>query len=379
MITGLTIFDDHLTIKINDQNALAYHYLWLRHHCRCDACVHPQTRETLVDPFGMPADISPSSSTLSDDHASLQLEWPEGHSTQFTEDFLRDNAYSENKHGDDFMARGLPKPKPWTSETTQNPPTIEAAQIKSGDAGLKLWLEQLYTDGCSIVTGLEAEDGALEKLCRRISFLRETNFGVGFSVVSLPNPNNVAYTPVELKAHVDLPNREMPPGIQFLHCIHNESTGGESLLVDGFAAALMLKEKERSAFDLLATTPISFRFVDEGEDIRWTAPVIGMDHLGGLQQIRYHMALSAPLNLPFEKMTSYYDALRKFTECLRDPSIEMHLKLKPGEVMCFHNRRVLHGRSAFDPNTGKRYLKGCYVDCDDAWSKLRVLNGFNEK
>jgi len=36
-------------------------------------------------------------------------------------------------------------------------------------------------------------------------------------------------------------------------------------------------------------------------------------------------------------------------------------------------RRVLHGRAAFDPSTGRRHLQGCYVDRDQLLSRIRVL------
>ena len=37
------------------------------------------------------------------------------------------------------------------------------------------------------------------------------------------------------------------------------------------------------------------------------------------------------------------------------------------------NQRALHGRTAFDPNAGRRHLQGCYVDKDGVESRLRVL------
>jgi gamma-butyrobetaine dioxygenase len=58
----------------------------------------------------------------------------------------------------------------------------------------------------------------------------------------------------------------------------------------------------------------------------------------------------------------------------RDPKYILNLKLKGGEMVVFDNRRVLHGRSAFDPNTGRRHLHGCYVDRGEFESRLRMLS-----
>ena len=39
----------------------------------------------------------------------------------------------------------------------------------------------------------------------------------------------------------------------------------------------------------------------------------------------------------------------------------------------FDNHRTLHGRTSFDQNEGKRFLKGCYIDHDSTEGKLRFL------
>ena len=58
---------------------------------------------------------------------------------------------------------------------------------------------------------------------------------------------------------------------------------------------------------------------------------------------------------------------------LREPRFEMRLRLEPGQMLTFDNRRVLHGRTAFDPNSGPRHLQGTYLDRDLVLSRLRVL------
>ncbi len=37
------------------------------------------------------------------------------------------------------------------------------------------------------------------------------------------------------------------------------------------------------------------------------------------------------------------------------------------------NDRALHGRTAFDPNLGRRHLQGCYIDRDGIESRRLVL------
>ena len=185
-----------------------------------------------------------------------------------------------------------------------------------------------------------------KRIALLISHLRRTNFGEEFNVISMPNPNNVAYTAVELLPHTDLPNREMPPGIQFLHCIANESAGGESIFTDGFAVAESIRQSDSAAFELLCRIPIPFRFHDGEWDIRWRSPTIILDDIGGYQEIRHHLALTSPLDSPPSVLRKVYAALRKFSALTRDAQFAILHRLQKGEMIAFHNRRILHGRKA---------------------------------
>ena len=73
-------------------------------------------------------------------------------------------------------------------------------------------------------------------------------------------------------------------------------------------------------------------------------------------------------------MTDTYRAVRTFGRLLQSGRYERRLRLRPGDVMCFDNYRLLHGRTEFDPNSGHRHLQGCYADRDSLRSRLAVLN-----
>ena len=211
-------------------------------------------------------------------------------------------------------------------------------------------------------------------LAERIAFLRNSNFGLLWDVVSKPDPDSLAYTAHALAPHVDLVSREMLPGVQFLHCLVFDATGGDSVLVDGFACAAALAETDAGAFELLTTTPLRFRYRDgAGTDISARVPMIRLDPDGEICEVRYSNALLAPLDVAAEEMLATYRAVRAFGGLLRSGRFERRLRLAPGDVMCFDNYRVLHGRTEFDPNSGPRHLQGCYVDRDDFLSRIRTL------
>ena len=70
----------------------------------------------------------------------------------------------------------------------------------------------------------------------------------------------------------------------------------------------------------------------------------------------------------FDDVADFYPHARVLEEVLE--SIQLTLRLTPGDVILIDNHRVLHGRFAF---TGRRVLIGCYMTADDWKSKLRVL------
>ncbi len=96
---------------------------------------------------------------------------------------------------------------------------------------LLAFLIEAKKTGLALVDGMADDVEAGVDVARRIGFLRETNFGTTFEVISKPNPNNLAYTSHALPLHTDLANQELPPGFQFLHCLANEAEGGGSDLL----------------------------------------------------------------------------------------------------------------------------------------------------
>jgi len=68
-----------------------------------------------------------------------------------------------------------------------------------------------------------------------------------------------------------------------------------------------------------------------------------------------------------------YAALRRFYQLADDPRFELTFRLGPGDIMCFDNRRILHGRKAFS-GSGQRHLQGIYIDRDEVLSTARAVN-----
>lgn len=125
-----------------------------------------------------------------------------------------------------------------------------------GSTQLAGWIEALYKNGVAMLTNLDARPGALPAWLTAIAGSPYgTAYGASFTIKSVSEPNNLAYSNLGLGLHTDLPFYSVPPAIQFFHCIHAAETGGESVLCDGFRAALQLSEDH---FNVLSTHPVMF-------------------------------------------------------------------------------------------------------------------------
>ena len=365
---GAVQSERRLTVTWDDGHRAEFPHFWLRDNCPCPECVHPQTDERLLDTFDIDPDVHPASVARGSD--SLSIEWVDDHHSEFTLSWLR-----EHGPGDRRRPPELPAARHWGAEIAASVPDFEYADVVSGDEALLRFAETVWAAGIALVRNAPTTEATLRDLAQRVGPVRATNFGPDFHVEATPAPNNVAYTAVELRPHTDLPYHRNPPGIQFLHCFSADAPGGESTLVDGYWVADRIRRDDPDAFRVLCEVPIPYRFQDDGTDLRFAAPVIVREGDGTYREIRFHNALTAPIDLPLDMIESTYGALRRFDRVARSEEAQLVVRLQPGDVMVFHNRRVLHGRRAFDPGRGARHFFGLYVDVDEWLSKIRVLRG----
>ena len=194
-----------------------------------------------------------------------------------------------------------------------------------------------------------------------------------FNVVSKPNPNDLAYTALELTSHSDNPYRKPVPGIQLLHCIANESTGGDSSLVDGFSVANFLKHNQPEFYEVLSKTNVTFKFTDIDTILVDEAKLIELDHNNNFRQIRFSGRLDYVPLLDENNLDLFYRARKYMFKLCNSDDFKIKFRLSKGMIAMFDNLRLLHGRTKFDPNTGFRHLQGCYIDHDVTEGKLRRL------
>ena len=239
---------------------------------------------------------------------------------------------------------------------------------RTGDLGP--FVDQLARRGIALLHDCGVEPGTVLEVGNTVGFVRQTNYGALFDVVAEPDPVNLAFTPLGLPAHTDNPYREPCPTVQLLHCLASASDGGASRFVDGFAVAAGLRQEDPAAFETLTTTDVTFRFHGADVDLRARRPLIEVDRDSTVRAVSVNNRSMEPPAGGRAGTASFYRAYRAFVALLDRDDHAVEITLRPGELVAFDNRRVLHGRRAFR-STERRHLQGCYIDIDAIHSAAR--------
>ena len=337
------------------------HPLWLRERLNSEKYLDQNNYQRLYEPSLLDSNIKFSKFFVENNY--LKVEFTDNSKGQFSIEDLINNLYSKDI---------IPNKKSWKNNF-KNLPIYDFKLLNNGEYFKKLLCE-FQKLGFIIVKNTSVEEGSVIKFAEMFGPVRTTNFGKHFDVVSKPNPNDLAYTSLGIKAHTDNPYRKPMPGIQILHCISNEADGGDSSLVDGFAVAEHLKINEPEMYKMLTETDVLFKFIDKDIILENYGKLIELDHKGKYLQSRFSGRLEYVPYLEPHQLQKFYEARKKLYHLYESEEFELNFRLESGMLMMFDNIRVLHGRTEYDVNTGFRHLQGCYIDHDSTEGKLRRLS-----
>ena len=359
----------YLKIQWDDGEESKFNYMWLRDNC--PTAHDKDSNHRMFNILNVSKRINPKKYNIK--NGKLEIEWSEGnHTSYYDTEWLRKNCYTiKNKK------KYVSPYKLWDNSLQKDIKSIsiEHEEIISSDDGLVKWLELLHYKGIAIVKNSPTEKESGFEVLNRISHTRETFFKTPFEVVNIPKPNNSAYTAHALRNHMDLPWFENPPGYQFLHCLINSAKGGDSSAVDAFAVAEYLKNNNKDVFDTLVKVPLKFRDKDYTQQSHrgFYAPALSLTKDGDYNDVRFSVATMDTLDCHPDLMEKVYNAHHIFGNLLHDDRFQIKFRLEPGDIYSFNNRRVLHGRTEFDPNSGHRHLQGYYIDRDEIIGRLKYL------
>ncbi|GIC75514.1 TauD/TfdA family dioxygenase [Moritella sp. F3] len=346
-------------------NKQSFHYFWLKDNCRCSECLHV-SGQRLQEILDLDLTIQPEIVAIEGD--DLVITWQDGHQSRYSSDFLGSMHFAEQ---DAINTRVLDQQVLWDGLLDASAITFQYPEVLSSKEVKRNWLAAVKQCGLAFLHDVPNVDKQLFKIVEQFGFVRDTNYGSHFEVISEENPVNLAYTPKPLSLHTDNAYRHPVPTLQLLHCLVSAEQGGITALTDGFYAAQLLQQRFPQQYELLTLTPVTYRFKNADTHLEHTGYLIELNNNGALERIRLNNRSIQAIKLPFAEMTAFYQAYQNFSRILHSEECKFLCTLKPGELMIFNNERILHGREV--AAEGARHLQGCYADIDSLKSTLAVL------
>lgn len=252
--------------------------------------------------------------------------------------------------------------------------------IKGGTA---MWdaIVDLSRFGLVFLRNVPQDPDAIKRITTTIAPIQPTFYGETFDVRAKPNAENVAYTSDYLGLHQDLLYLYDPPQIQILHCLENSCTGGESLFCDADRVGRLLYgfRQQSEAVYALAKCVISYGYDANGYLYQQDRKTLG-GQSGGYVRMWWSPPFESPHG-PMLVSQAYIRGAKLLETLLNEPEAVYERKMEPGECVLFDNRRVMHGRNAFDAQGGgSRWLRGAYISLQDFYSKTsQIPEGYAEK
>ncbi len=361
----ISIRNGGLNISWSNGSQRFFSAFWLRDHCDDTASQDPNTRQRLVDTFSIAPDIALQNAELNEPFHRIDLHWSDDTHNTVSVAQLQRAAFSERESSTSTHSY-------WSAENSlESLPEIAYQDVLAGEQGALNWLELIERYGFAIVTGTEASEQGAEALGARISTPQRTIFGTYWPLsAELSEHEDSAYSTQTLLPHTDGTYYHNAAGLQMFNCLEFDGTGGESVLVDGFAIAAEMKEQCPEHFETLCTVSVPGQYLEPGVHLYAERPVIRLNRHGELQQVSFNNYDRAPMHMDENTLAAFYAAYAEFNRRSIDEANWLKIPLRAGMALIFDNWRCMHGRMAY---SGKRTFYGCYHNRADYESRLRTL------
>jgi len=356
--------NDNKVYFSNDNIKSEIHPFWLRERVDGEEFLDKKTQQRLFDPTSLNSEIKINKASINKNF--LEINFNDGVNSKL--DIKKLTLEFLNK---DILLKTIQKIK-WDS-TLKDIKNFEYKENFFESKEMYDLLISFYKYGFVIIKNVPTDNNFIVKFANSIGSVRRTNFGEYFNVKSKIDPNDLAYTSMQLSPHTDNPYRNPVPCIQLLHCIINEVSGGFSTIVDGFTVCEDLKKNHPDYFKVLNEIKVKFKFIDKDVVLEDWSELIKLNDDGTFKQVRFSPRLDFVPILDKDQLDFYYKARKKLSEMYNSKKYRIEFKLEPKDLIMMDNYRLLHGRTAYEINEGNRFLQGCYIDYDSTEGKLKHL------
>ena len=247
---------------------------------------------------------------------------------------------------------------------------------------------EIYTLGFAVIKNMPLSE--LNNFISSIGPIHYTEGGHFYTVKSKPGANDIADTGHALPPYTDYESYIYASHL--LQFLYFKATNEDSTLVDGFRVAQDFQKHHPDYFQILVETPAQFQqfytewkyyhrldyfqilvetpaqfqqFYTEWKYYhRRSRRIIELDIKGEVSGVYFGNSHACNWDIPFDKMEKFYEAYSQFFRYLKSPEYQYHFRSEAEDCLMIQNFQVLHGRTAFDANSGSRHLEVSYV----AWN-----------
>ena len=361
MIKNIKILPDKINILFSNDKEDNFLNIWLRDHARDEDSWDHRSNQRKIYTAKLDPKLYIKKAILKDNGKSVDILWSDlKKPINYTSNFFLENSIKPKKIKDNI--------KIWDKKDIGKDIYTDFQNTITND-GFKEFLEKLYKFGFVVIQNCKTEMSSVEKIAKKIGYVRESIFGGLWSFESNNDMADSAYTQDELRPHTDSTYSNDAPGLQLLLCCHYEATGGESIMVDGFKIAEKIYKENRDLYKLLSEIEVTGQYIGDGVFLEAKRPVFKLNSDKELIQVSFNNYDRAAFRMDDEKTLKFYDAIREFDLIANNREYQWRHILKPGELLIFNNWRILHGRGSFK---GDRKMSGCYINKEDFDSSCRM-------
>jgi trimethyllysine dioxygenase len=354
---------DGLAVEWTNNAQARFSYFWLRDNARDPVSFDSRSYQRELFTAMLPADIRPEHAALAKNGSTIHIKWPDlDDAVSYDGTFLA--AYQQPT-----KTKDVPPPTLWDAGSLSHTAISIDFDHCLADGGTAALLKRLADYGFALVTGCPLTRRSVTDITQKLGYVRETIFGGLWEFEANADMADSAYTPKELRPHTDSTYSIDAPGLQMLLCLEYDATGGESIMVDGFAVAQKLRHDNPALYDALSRIEVTGIYKGDGTILTASRPILRHHKDGTLQQVTFNNYDRETIMLAEPDMTQLYAGIRYLDQLFNDPAYQWRYQLKPGEMLIFDNWRLLHGRGAFH---GKRRMAGAYVNREDYLSRLKT-------
>ncbi len=361
MIESIKILPDSLYVKFKNKLEDNFPNIWLRDNAKDEENWDYRSNQRKTYTASLSSKLFIKEASIINNGKYIKILWSDSNKgIKYSTEFLSNNSLKKNTFSYKHVL--------WKKKDIRDQVFLNYNDILS-KKGFKFFLKNLYDIGFCVITNCKTQIETVESIANKIGYVRNSIFGGLWNFESNEDMADSAYTQDELRPHTDSTYSNDAPGLQLLLCCDYKATGGESIMVDGFKIAKVIKNDDKEIFDILSTIEVPAKYVGDGVILEAKRPVFKLNSNKELIQVSFNNYDRAEFRIKNELMIKFYKAIKKFDSLANSPEFQWKHTLKPGELLIFNNWRVLHGRGSFK---GKRKMAGCYLNMEDFESACKI-------